>query len=566
MAKQDVTYARTASDIERKYNFGKSFSEAMNLAEQAKRQADEAYSVATNIKGIFFFIRYSAYSDGTNMTEEPQADTVYMGTCSTNVDEAPTDNAAYTWTKILGNDGAKGEDGETGVGVSEMKAQFYLSTSKTTQTGGSWVDSMPTWSNGKYLWIRHVVTYTDGNTAYTSPQCDSSWEAVTELDTKLNHEEIFNRLSQGNQGVYRDSTTGNYYINASYIKSGEFLADLIKAGVIKSKDGESVVIDLDNGDVKLTGTIQTKVTADEDEYGLSRQATFRPDLISMSEKRENDDGSSNRCQTWIMPGSVYMYDSYYDANGSLTKRETIGFDLYNKCLRGLADPNINSDGSDAVNKRYVDKKFLPISMTNGEALGVNLNTTFDPGFYGVGGGSTGLPEGSYGNMLVLPYRLTGGIYPVQLFFAHNSYDDMGMWYRVYQGSTSTWKTWHKVSTIVAQDTSNGWTYVKYGDGTAMCWKATTNVSSSFSSTWGNLYVHDYLIAQQTYPFPFVDYPKVFVMPRPLDGNTTTTGDYWLYTGKTGTNTISPSFGVARPTKPSAAITLCVNMLVIGRWK
>lgn len=228
ISKQDRSFVRTAMDFERKYDFDKSFSEAMNLAESAKRQADEAYSVATNIKGIFFFIRYSAYADGTNMTEEPQADTVYMGTCSTNVDEAPTDKGAYTWTKILGNDGANGEKGEKGedgakgddgVGVSNMVAQYVVTNSKTTKPTSGWSTTMPNWTTGSYLWIRHIVYYTNGDEVPTEPMCDSSWEAVNILNNTLNHDEVFKRLTNNGtqQGIYKDEN-GDIYINGEYVE------------------------------------------------------------------------------------------------------------------------------------------------------------------------------------------------------------------------------------------------------------------------------------------------------------------------------------------------------------
>ena len=83
-------------------------------------------------------------------------------------------------------------------------------------------------------------------------------EAAEELDELLTSDEIFNRLTNNGalQGLYRGND-GELYINASYIKSGEFLADLIKAGVIRSKDGNGVVIDLDNGTAEITGSYKT---------------------------------------------------------------------------------------------------------------------------------------------------------------------------------------------------------------------------------------------------------------------------------------------------------------------
>ena len=84
-----------------------------------------------------------------------------------------------------GPQGPTGPTGATGTGIASMTQQYYMSDSKTTQSGGSWVESMPTWSNGKYLWTRYKVVYKNPtSTVYTTPVCDSSWEAVNEETVK----------------------------------------------------------------------------------------------------------------------------------------------------------------------------------------------------------------------------------------------------------------------------------------------------------------------------------------------------------------------------------------------
>lgn len=74
-----------------------------------------------------------------------------------------------------------GATGGTGTGIASVIVEFYLSISKTTQTGGSWTTSMPVWTSGKYLWTRNKITYKNPTTvSYTEPICDSSWEAANE--------------------------------------------------------------------------------------------------------------------------------------------------------------------------------------------------------------------------------------------------------------------------------------------------------------------------------------------------------------------------------------------------
>lgn len=85
-----------------------------------------------------------------------------------------------------GQPGATGETGprgETGVGVSSIIEQFYLSESKETQTGGSWVNKMPVWQHGYYVWTRSEITYTNGDVKHTEPYCDTGWEAANDAQT-----------------------------------------------------------------------------------------------------------------------------------------------------------------------------------------------------------------------------------------------------------------------------------------------------------------------------------------------------------------------------------------------
>ncbi|MFR5416787.1 MAG: hypothetical protein ACLTHL_07305 [Collinsella sp.] len=55
---------------------------------------------------------------------------------------------------ISGIDGAKGDKGSTGTGVRGIVEQYYLSTSSTAQSGGSWSEAQPAWAKGKYIWTR----------------------------------------------------------------------------------------------------------------------------------------------------------------------------------------------------------------------------------------------------------------------------------------------------------------------------------------------------------------------------------------------------------------------------
>ena len=68
-----------------------------------------------------------------------------------------------------GKNGTDGQKGDTGIGIKEIVEQYYLSTSDTTQTGGSWKTTQDAWSKGKYIWTRNKITWTDDTITYTTP-------------------------------------------------------------------------------------------------------------------------------------------------------------------------------------------------------------------------------------------------------------------------------------------------------------------------------------------------------------------------------------------------------------
>jgi hypothetical protein len=70
-----------------------------------------------------------------------------------------------------GKDGKDGRDGIDGVGVASITEQYYLSTSATSLVGGSWAGTVPTWVDGRFMWTRSVIAYTNGTSSTTNPKC-----------------------------------------------------------------------------------------------------------------------------------------------------------------------------------------------------------------------------------------------------------------------------------------------------------------------------------------------------------------------------------------------------------
>ena len=125
----------------------------------------------------YFFIRYSEFSDGSNMTSTPNAKTKYMGTTTTTTNVAPTTPSSYTWTLVKGADGKDGEQGIAGANGSSSYLHIKYSNDGKTFTAnngeelgtwiGTYVDTNPTDSSvfSDYNWVRFIGE--DGNDAYT---------------------------------------------------------------------------------------------------------------------------------------------------------------------------------------------------------------------------------------------------------------------------------------------------------------------------------------------------------------------------------------------------------------
>ncbi|WP_065218070.1 MULTISPECIES: hypothetical protein [Butyricimonas] len=146
-------------------------------------------------------------------------------------------------TGSKGDKGDKGDTGTAGKGVKSVTEQYYLSTSSTTQTGGSWSSTMPAWTTGKYLWTRLITTYTDDSTTTSNPILDPLNEAVDKAET-LSKDDIAKQLgftdfeALKNKSGYFDTAlintnaliTDTAFINSLSAKI--LTTNVIKAGMI----------------------------------------------------------------------------------------------------------------------------------------------------------------------------------------------------------------------------------------------------------------------------------------------------------------------------------------------
>ena len=85
--------------------------------------------------------------------------------------------------------GSNGEQGEDGVGVSQVVPEYYLSSSDQSPTGGAWTTTCPAWVSGRYIWTRSHVYFDDGTENTTEPVIDNAinglGRGVTEISQSV---------------------------------------------------------------------------------------------------------------------------------------------------------------------------------------------------------------------------------------------------------------------------------------------------------------------------------------------------------------------------------------------
>lgn len=148
-----------------------------------------------------------------------------------------------------------GDPGEAGRGIVSIVHQYYLSTSNTTQAGGSWSETPAQYVSGRYYWERDVITYDkayNGSTTQTTTAVLSNGLNKAILDANEANAAI-------GEWCYNNDKT---YINGAKIYTGTITANKIAANTITSNEintNKALIdalmansVDVTNGDVTIT--------------------------------------------------------------------------------------------------------------------------------------------------------------------------------------------------------------------------------------------------------------------------------------------------------------------------
>lgn len=133
-------------------------------------QGPQGIKGVAGVDGVssYFYIRYSQNANGNPMTDSAE-NAVYIGTCSTTSNTAPSLYVSYKWSKIKGDTGSKGEQGIQGPKGSDGQTSYLhikysddgkTFTSNNGETPGKYIGTYVDFSEAdsavfnKYSWVK----------------------------------------------------------------------------------------------------------------------------------------------------------------------------------------------------------------------------------------------------------------------------------------------------------------------------------------------------------------------------------------------------------------------------
>ena len=158
-----------------------------------------------------------------------------------------TGSPTNTTPAIIGVYGDTGGKGETGKGIKSVTPEYYLSTSNTTQTGGSWKTTQDAWVSGRYYWTRDSINWNDGSTTTTTPTLATGLNNAN--STANNAQTIANQTASKFQWIVKSGNSATNFTLTD--RTAELVAENINL----------------NGLVKITGldsSTQNKINLPND--------------------------------------------------------------------------------------------------------------------------------------------------------------------------------------------------------------------------------------------------------------------------------------------------------------
>ena len=154
----------------------------------------------SQLQGVNSYIhkKYSDYPDGRNMSDNSTLK--YIGIYTGDKQQAPTNASEYSWTKIRGEDGAKGRDGVDGKSINR---NYIIDSDKLTNINSGGTNWEKTVENGTLVFTKVRATESTGIWTQIMPILKDNFqnEVLTwSVDVKASKNISFNNVGQETNG------------------------------------------------------------------------------------------------------------------------------------------------------------------------------------------------------------------------------------------------------------------------------------------------------------------------------------------------------------------------------
>lgn len=180
-----------------------------------------------------------------------------------------------------------GQQGKDGVSATAIEEEYYLSLSNTEQVGGSWTLTCPEWQNGHYIWTRSKISWSNGDTTYTTPVLAGGLNSANSNASNAQNT-ANNALGQVEAAVIRvgnleaDNVTINGKLTAAEAAITKLQTDIAEVGDLSAINAE--IENLKAQDVTITGRLDAvDASIDNLETETAKIGTLEADIAKIGD-------------------------------------------------------------------------------------------------------------------------------------------------------------------------------------------------------------------------------------------------------------------------------------------
>ena len=278
-------------------------------------------------------------------------------------------NGHFIWsrTHIVYTDGSEKYTSPvclpSGKGIDRIVEQYYSSTSATSLENDEWSATAPVWVNGRYIWTRSVIYYTDGSNVITDPICTTGGKGAQGEDA------VTTQASLLAIAHHKSATSATYKSEVKLLKGTTPVMFSVQS--VSKPQGVSVIYTLSGNvqifsitipaNTEINGNISIVLTYNNKTYPLT---------ISIATSVDGEPGQKGEVgatlrgpQSWSDLGDGYSFEA--GGEGDEWKDVVIYGSTYYSCIKNHVKTADNYPGSpeDSNNQYWRAGKPMEIIAT-----------------------------------------------------------------------------------------------------------------------------------------------------------------------------------------------------------